>query len=678
MSGLPGRTVTLDGLPKRVREIENSWIPLSDGTRLAARVWRPDDAEQAPVPAILEYLPYRKRDITAVSDSMMHPYFAAHGYASVRVDIRGSGDSDGLLMGEYLRQEQDDCLEVIAWLADQPWCNGAVGMIGISWGGFNGLQLAARQPPSLKAIITLCSTDDRYSDDVHFMGGALLTDNLRWGTTLHAFAVRPPDPALVGERWRSMWLQRLNHVPFFAAEWLRHQRRDSFWAHGSVCGDYAAIRCAVYAIGGWVDGYSNAVSRLLANLTCPRKGLIGPWGHQLPMVAVPGPQIGFLQEALRWWDAWLKGVNTGIMDEPMLRVWMQDGLRPSALHRDTPGRWIAESSWPSLLIGAQRFYLIPGRLADNPGPEVPLLLSSPESLGTLGGIWCPYDIFADEPSDQRDEDAKSLCFDTSPLPDRIEILGAPILELEVVSDRPSAKLVARLCDVHPDGASTRVTYGILNLTHRDDHASPRPLNLSQRYRARIKLNDTAYSFPPGHRIRVALSNTYWPMTWPSPERVVLTIVTGTGYICLPVRTPQAEDAGLAAYPQPEVALAEPHTVLRPGVGYRTVCRELGSSETVSTVFDDHGQVRLQATGIEMASTRHTEYRIRDDDPLSARMASKWSIDIGRGDWRTRTVVRSFMTATPDSFKLRAELDAFQDDMRICSRNWDQIVRRDLT
>ena len=194
--------------PRRVREIENAWIPMPDGTRLAARIWLPEDAESDPVPAVLEYLPYRKRDGTVERDHLTHPYFAGHGYAGVRVDMRGTGDSEGVCLGEYLLQEQDDALAIIAWLADQPWCSGKVGMIGISWGGFNGLQVAARQPEALGAVITLCSTDDRYADDIHFMGGAMLTDKLAWGATAFAIANTPPDPAIVGDRWREMWEER--------------------------------------------------------------------------------------------------------------------------------------------------------------------------------------------------------------------------------------------------------------------------------------------------------------------------------------------------------------------------------------------------------------------------------------------------------------------------------------
>src|SRR3990170_6433922 len=233
-----------DSFPRRVRTIENAWIPLADGTRLAARIWLPEDAKREPVPGILEYIPYRKGDWTAVRDSLRQPYLAGHGYACVRVDMRGSGDSDGVLLDEYLLQEQDDGLEAISWIARQPWCTGKVGMTGKSWGGFNALQIAARRPAELGAVISVCSTDDRYADDVHYMGGCLLaSDMLSWAATMLAFNARPPDPAVVGERWRTMWLPRLRGAPPFVGAWLSHPRRDAFWKQGSVCGDYGAIQC---------------------------------------------------------------------------------------------------------------------------------------------------------------------------------------------------------------------------------------------------------------------------------------------------------------------------------------------------------------------------------------------------------------------------------------------------
>jgi len=262
-----------------VREHHNVWIPLTDGCRLAARLWLPEDAEVNPVPAILEYLPYRKDDATANQDSTRHPYFAQHGYAAVRVDIRGTGDSDGLLEGEYLPQEQDDALEVLTWLAEQPWCTGDVGMIGYSWGGFNGLQIAARRPPQLKAVVSAYSTDDRYTDDCHYMGGCVLgSDMLKWATSMRAYAALPPDPRFRDD-WREVWLERLEKTPALVEQWLTHQTRDEFWRHGSVAEDYSAIEAATLLVGGWADAYTNAVPRLLQHLSCERRGLIGPWGH---------------------------------------------------------------------------------------------------------------------------------------------------------------------------------------------------------------------------------------------------------------------------------------------------------------------------------------------------------------------------------------------------------------
>src|SRR5579862_9026190 len=191
---------TAEGLSP-IREIEDVWITLSDGCRLAARLWLPAHADSAPAPAVLEYIPYRKRDYMRRRDEGMYRWFASQGYAGIRVDMRGSGESDGILHDEYLKQEQDDAVEVIAWIAAQPWCTGRVGMMGISWGGFNSLQVAALQPPALAAIITSCSTDDRYNDDIHYMGGCLLGDNFSWASTFFArVSSPPPDPRVVGDR----------------------------------------------------------------------------------------------------------------------------------------------------------------------------------------------------------------------------------------------------------------------------------------------------------------------------------------------------------------------------------------------------------------------------------------------------------------------------------------------
>ena len=319
----------------------------------------------------------------------------------MRVDLRGSGESDGVLQDEYLQQELDDGVEVLRWIGAQPWCTGAVGMMGISWGGFNGLQIAALQPPELEGVITLCSTDDRYADNVHHMGGCMLGDNLSWASTMFDQNACPPDPALVGERWRDQWLERLDGSGLWLEKWLRHQRRDDYWKHGSVAEDYSAIRCPVYAVSGWADGYCNAVFRLVAGLAgsgC--KGLVGPWAHKYPPLGEPGPAIGFLQEALRWWDWCLKGIDTGIMDEPRLRVWMQDSVPPSARYDVRPGRWVA--GWPLLRDGLDLFFACVNAAK---WAGCPYKIENP--VGRISGIYppdesfdpCDYGGYLDPPGD---------------------------------------------------------------------------------------------------------------------------------------------------------------------------------------------------------------------------------------------------------------------------------------
>jgi predicted acyl esterase len=607
--------------PRAVRAIEHTTIPLKDGTRLAARIWLPEDAEADPVPALLEYLPYRKRDGTRERDALTHPYLAGHGYAAVRVDIRGSGESEGVLADEYSQPELDDALEVIDWLASQPWCSGAVGMFGISWGGFNALQVAALQPPALKAIVTLCSTDDRYADDVHYMGGAKLASaDLGWGGFFFADMCNPPDPLLVGERWREMWLERLHNMPLFLERWLRHQRRDAYWRHGSVCEAYSAIRCPVFAVGGWTDGYTNSVPRLLEHLDVPRRGLIGPWAHAYPHFAKPGPQIGFLQEMLRWWDHWLKDKPTGVMDEPMLRAWMTASHRPASHHETLPGRWVAEPAWPPRDRKPHRLFLADSGLAL---PSAPL---------------APRD--RDQAGDQRPDDSRSLLFETPPLDQTMEILGAPVVTLDLACDKPVANLVVRLCDVHPSGESLRVSFGVLNLTHRDSHAAPSPLVPGERYRVRLQLNDCGAAFPAGHRIRLALSTSYWPMVWPAPHDATVTILDGA--LDLPARPSRPEDAALPILPAAETA-----TPVRDSLGFE---------------LDTEGKYHLD---------------VKDDDPTSAIAEMRRAETKRRGDWQVRSDVWMRLSCTRDAFRLQASLSARAGDEEVCQRDWDCAIPRDL-
>lgn len=668
--------------PHLVRVIKHTWITLADGSRLAARIWLPIDADQHPVPAILEYLPYRKNDGTAARDALRHPYFAGHGYASVRVDMRGSGDSDGILYDEYLPQEQDDALEVLAWIAAQPWCNGKVGMIGISWGGFNGLQIAARRPPELKAVISLCSTDDRYADDVHYMGGCLLAvDMLPWASTMLAFNARPPDPEVVGEAWRATWLDRMERTPPFSEAWLRHQRRDAYWRHGSVCEDYGAISCPVYAVGGWADGYTNAVFRLLEGLTCPRKGLIGPWAHAYPEVATPGPQIGFAQECVRWWDYWLKDIDTGIMDEPMLRVWLQDSVAPEPSYTFRPGRWVAEETWPAPAIDAQTFVLKGGTLADaaaEPSSTCDMHIASVQTHGLAAGAWCAYGLPDDYPPDQSAEDEMALCFTSAPLAAPMEILGFPELTLTLSADQPLALLVARLCDVAPDGTSALVSRGLLNLTHRESHAHPTPLEPGKLYSVTLRLNAAGYALPAGHRWRVAIAPAYWPHAWPSPVPVTLCVRSGAACrLVLPRRAPRAADAALPPFGPPEHAPPPAFETLRSAARKLTVQHEMIEGRSTLCDQQDGGRLRFAVDGLTYDTQQTDSAVISEGDPLSARYICERSIDISRGAWRTRVETLSTLHADATTFHLTNQLDAYEGETQVFTRTWQCSIPRDM-
>jgi uncharacterized protein len=675
------RVVDLSQLPCRIREVTHAWIPLSDGTRLACRYWLPVTAESEPVPAILEYIPYCKRDGTAARDEAMHPYFAGHGYAAIRVDLRGSGESEGVLLDEYLKQEQDDALEVIAWIAAQSWCTGRVGMMGKSWGGFNGLQVAARRPPALKAVISMYSTDDRYADDIHSMGGCLLSENPNWSFVMFPLNARPPDPLLVGPGWEDMWRQRLDVVRPWFIGWLRHQRRDACWKHGSVREDYGAIECPVYLIGGWADGYSNPIPRLLANLTCPKKALVGPWGHQYQHQAYPGPMMGFMTEALRWWDHWLKDIDTGVMAEPAYRVWMNDSVRPQTFYATRPGRWIAEPGWPSPHIGEASFHPEgDGRLTATPCEAV-LTARVPATYGSCTPFWCNMGgADPESPRDQRSDDALGLTFTGPTLTEPLEIFGQPRMDLDLAVDQPTAFVSVRLCDVQPDGASTLVSYGLLNLTHDATHETVTPLEPGRRYRVAVALNDIAHRFAAGNRVRISVATALWPVVWPSPRPVTLTLYTEGCRVALPTRTPRAEDAGLLPLPPPVHTAVQPVTVLCPGLPTVARLEEDLAGGTVNFVHEeDGGKVRIDRDGWTFGVRFERRFSVHPDDPAGARLELKAIKEYGReGGLQARIEAWQLMTASETDFRLQASITVSDGGRPVLSRSWDETIPRDGT
>lgn len=664
--------------PQAVRTVEYAPVRVRDGTQLAARLWLPEQARSDPVPAILEYIPYRRRDGSRRRDAVTHPYLAARGYACVRVDIRGSGDSEGVLTDEYLPSELDDGEDVLAWIAEQPWCDGQVGMLGISWGGFTGLQLAARRPPALGAVIAASATDDRYTDDVHYMGGCLLGDNLSWASTMFAYNALPPDPAVVGAAWRQMWQDRLEGSGLWLETWLRHQQRDAYWRHGSVCEDYAAISVPVMAVSGWADGYSNAVLRLLEHLTVPRLGLIGPWSHVYPHLGTPGPAIGFLDEVVRWFDRWLKDVDNGIDTEPQLKAYLQDSAAPGPSAEHRPGRWVAEWAWPSPNVTRQRRALTRSRLLA-PGVAAGEVdarqIRSPLSLGLFAGKWCSYASAPDLPSDQREENGGALVFDSAPLDAPLDLLGPIEAVLTVSVDKPVAMVAVRIIDVAPDGTATRITYGLLNLAHRDGHDRLRAVIPGEEMTVRVRCNDCAQRLLPGHRLRLAVSTSYWPLAWPPPEPVLLTLEPERSHLDLPVRGADGADTALRPFAPPVGSPPLATTRLAPARHNWVVTRDLAADLAQLEVIEDLGEVRIDEHGLVITRTAHEWYRATSNDFTSVEGEVHSVRALSRGDWHTETVARTHLSCTRSSFLLHATLDAYEQHHRVFAKTWHRTIAR---
>ena len=656
--------------PRQIVDHPDMGIVMPDGCRLSARVWMPKDAGVNPVPAVLEYIPYRKSDGTIARDEMMHAYVAGHGYACVRVDMRGNGDSDGLMADEYTLLELQDACDVIAWLAAQPWCSGSVGMMGKSWGGFNCLQTAALRPPALKAVISVCSTVDRFADDVHFKGGCLLGENMGWGAVMLSYSSRPPDP-LLRDDWREVWLARLEAEPFLAPVWAGHQARDAYWKHGSVCEDYSAIQAAVLSYGGWADNYMNTVAHLVENIEAPVQGIVGPWVHQYPHTAVPGPAIGFLQLAVRWWDRWLKGIENGAEYDPAMRAYMLHSAAPDASVAHRAGHWMAEAEWPSLRVSMQTMALSDRGVLGEDGRALAVTVRTAQHLGLHTGEFFPMGLNAEMPGDQAPDDAMSVCFDTSPMPEDLSLLGAAKLRLHLTCDKPFAFVVARLCDVAPDGSSVRICHGMLNLRHRDSMAHPTAIPVGQAFDVTVNLDQTAYRLAAGHRLRVALSTTYWPFLWPSAEAATLTLLGGS--LDLPLHLGVVKDEWVP--PEAEAATPWAHRVLRAPHAERRVEQDLITGAVSLVVVDDTGLVENASHGLITGERMAERWTVHPDDPLTATSFFEFNQSLTRGEWAVRTIGWARMTGTKEALIMTAHLEAWERDVQVFSRDWRHEVPR---
>ena len=651
--------------------VENQWIELSDGRRLAARIWLPDAARLTPVPAILEYLPYRKNDGTRQRDDSTYPGFAKAGYAGVRVDIQGNGESDGSWDDEYSPTELADGVEVINWIASQSWCDGNLGMMGISWGGFNSLQIASLQPTPLKAVIAIGTTVDRYNDDIHYKNGCLLDSNFYWSNTMLSYASRPPDPLIVGERWRDLWRQRLQTQPLPLAIWLQHQRRDDYWKHGSVGENYDDIKIPVLVISGWADGYLNAPPALARNLAQAR-AINGPWIHKYPHFAFPHPRMDFLGEAIQWWDRWLKQIDNAADQLPDYRAFLSEAVKPPEDRIEkVDGIWVEEKTYPSDNIRQTRYWLDgSGALSDQPPTPGERTLQSALDCGTGCGDFFTVKPDHQLPADQSADDAESLVFETEPLIETVSVLGRPVVNLRLSIDQPQGNICLRLNDVHPDGTVYRVSWGVLNLSHRGGNENPQTMQPGKLESIELELDECGYRFLPGHRIRVSLSNHYWPMIMPSPTAVTTTVaIDESTCLWLPV----LQQINQCTVPEPENPNPLPdYPMHSPAEGSRTVEHDPETGETIYRVIDDSGEMEIPDHGMRIRHLYEESWRIHPDDPGSCRAQSLHIYSMRRGSWSTRTETHSELRCDETNFYLSAQLLAFENDELFNTREWPEV------
>ena len=651
---------------------EDVWIGMRDGARLAATLYLPpEDDPELPEPraALLEALPYRKDDLTAHYRPEYHRFADEFGYAACRLDIRGTGSSEGSATGEYTAEELEDLTEVIAWLADRPWSNGNVGMFGTSWSGFNSLQVAMLRPPALKAICSIFASDDRYADDVHYYGGALKQLDLAdWPTYMDAINVLPPDPRVCGEGWRDAWERRVAEYEPWLFGWLEHQRYDAFWKHGSLREDYGAIEAATMLVTGWADGYTNIALRGMANLNCPKRLLAGPWSHADVETSRPGPNLDLDREMARWWDRWLRGEDNGVDREPPIVVFVRRPVTPAADLEAYPGTWRFESGWPLDRVRELGFALAEAE-AGQAG-------DGPDRLEVRGDVgWTAWLSCAGLPPwgqavDQRPDEAYSLVYDW-PLEGELEILGAPVLRARVASSAPVAYLSARLCDVHPDGTSQLVTRGLLNLTHRDSREEPSPLEPGRAYDVSFELDVTSWVFEPGHGVRVDLAGTDWPNCWPPSAPLTLTIEREGSQIVLPMvdgPPPIAEPPDLPASRRPQAWDTD-------GVTWK-VERDLIGNET-RAVVGYHNRSEADEVAPAIAERVGGVVGVSIDDPGRAWVSATARYELTWPGTVIATEVRSRIESDAEGYQVHLEIDAEEDGSVRWSRRFDRRFARDL-
>jgi putative CocE/NonD family hydrolase len=674
-------------------------VTARDGVELSVNLFLPRDLGDRRAPAVLNTDPYRKDDWSSGWDLALAAYLAEHGYAYCRLDVRGTGSSGGVPMDEYTVEETNDGHDVVEWLATQPWCYGSIGMWGLSYGGFTSIQVAATRPPHLKAIVPIQATDDRYTDDVHYVGGAMTVSELsQYAVSQVAMNALPALPSAWGDAWEQRWRERLEATPVWLLEWARQQRDGPYWRQGSLAPDYGRIEAAILHITGWMDEYVDAAVRMQARCTSAagRRTIVGPWVHGLPDHAYPGPNIDWLRELVRWFDRWLKGEPNGADTEPALTWWHRDPTPPERFPTRLEGEWCATRAWPPSdptsvelrLSGEDR--LVGGtaagaastaagarRKATASEPARATTFAHSPTAGMRGGSLCwgaghkPNGLAAD----LRLEAGAGPTWTSGPLAEALDVLGVPVAVLHVSATQPVAHLVARLGAVAPDGTIEQVSEAILNLTHRDSHEHPTALEPGRVYKVRVPLRSAGYRFPAGHRIYLGLASAHWPVVWPSPGAGELTIHHWG-------ETPSRLELPLAPAGNDRVA--------PPAFGPPASLPEIGSETSEDPRWevvenDDEGRVSIsEASTTTLPDGRSTLFVGETIDmaawkraPGTGRFENACEYRLDQDGHRIVVVADGTTIATESAFDWNVRVRVELDGAPFFEREWRERIPRDL-
>ena len=625
------------------------FVAMRDGIRIALTIYLPEGP--GPFPAVLESLPYRKDDDCFTRDWQTYSYLTDAGIAGVRLDIRGTGASEGVITDEYTAEEMADAIEVIGWVAAQSWCNGKVGMWGISWGGFSALQTAMLQPPALKAIVAMHATHDRFATDVHYTGGSIqAAEQGDWPASMVALNGLPPDPEIVGERWRDMWMDRLEKTPQWLFNWFRHQSRDAYWLHGSPCADYGSIRVPTLLIGGWLDGYIDGMLEMVNQLECPRRAVIGPWGHYRPATGVPAPTLDHFDLLARWFAHHLRGDDNRVMEMPLLTAWVR-----TTPPYDAPvsigfwEAWQAETAvdiWEMHLGAGLRTW------------------DGPQWVGSHAPAWDRAVVGSTDPVL---DDEASLAFESDPLPADLDLFGSPQVTLLVSSDQSAGLVAARLLAVAPGGDAFLICRGSRNLVFPEDLSAPTPLRAGEWRQVRLPLLAASARIPAGWRVRLSLAGADFPIVWPPGRRFRLTVDPARSRLRLPLRPADGREVTIPSAPAPPVA---PAVTELDEVTWGVEHRDAGTIFRRSLARDELQQGRLR-----YSTRQRWEVVVKDEDPASTSLSSNVELRLERAGWKVGANGRVAITADADAFHVEIGLEALEEGQMIFERTWRERIGR---